>query len=55
MDFLLEKKLRKESPELHQLVKDNVFLLQKMLERFLPRFPDFTDHSILHSMDVLDY
>ena len=31
MDFLLEKKLRKESPELHQLVKDNVFLLQKMI------------------------
>lgn len=55
MDFLLERKLRKESPELHLCVKDSVFLLQRMLERFLPRFPDFTDHSILHSMDVLAY
>ncbi|WP_205948352.1 HD domain-containing protein, partial [Pyramidobacter sp. C12-8] len=26
-----------------------------MLESFLPRFPDFTDHTILHSMDVLEY
>lgn len=44
-----------EAPELHQRVRDSVFVLQGMLERFLPRFPDFTDHSILHSLDVLDY
>lgn len=54
-DYLLEKKLRDEAPELHQRVRDSVFVLQEMLERFLPRFPDFTDHSILHSLDVLDY
>ena len=54
-DFLLEKKLRDEAPDLHQRVKDSVFVLQGILERFLPRFPDFTDHSILHSLDVLDY
>ena len=54
-DFLLERKQINEAPELHQRVKDSVFVLQNMLEGFLPRFPDFTDHSILHSMDVLDY
>lgn len=54
-DYLLERKLQKEAPELHRRVKDSVFVLQNMLEAFLPRFPDFTDHSILHSMDVLDY
>ena len=54
-DFLLESKLMNEAPELHQRVRDSVFVLQGMLERFLPRFPDFTDHSILHSLDVLDY
>ena len=54
-DYYLERKLRAEAPALHQRVKDSVFVLQNMLESFLPRFPDFTDHSILHSMDVLDY
>lgn len=54
-DFLLERRLMNEAPELHQRVRDSVFVLQGMLERFLPRFPDFTDHSILHSLDVLDY
>ena len=54
-DFLLEKKLLAEAPELHKLVNESVFVLQNMLEAFLPRFPYFTDHSILHSMDVLDY
>ena len=54
-DYLLEKKLRAESPALHRLVSDSAFVLQGMLEKFLPRFPDFTDHSILHSLDVLDY
>ena len=54
-DYLLERKLREESPQLHQRVKDSVFVLQNMLERYLPRFPDYTDHSVLHSMDVLNY
>ena len=54
-DFFLERKLKDEAPELHQRVRDSVFMLQGMLESFLPRFPDFTDHSLLHSMDVLDY
>ena len=54
-DFLLEKKLMDEAPELHQRVKNSVFVLQNMLDAFLPRFPDYTDHSILHSLDVLNY
>ena len=37
------------------MTKDSATVLQKMLESFLPRFPDFTDHTILHSMDVLEY
>ena len=55
MEFLLERKLRDDAPELHQRVRDCTVTLQGMLEKFLPRFPDFTDHSILHSLDVLDY
>lgn len=55
VDYLLERRLRELSPELHQRTKDSVFVLQNMLESYLPRFPLFTDHSLLHSMDVLDF
>ena len=54
-DYLLESKLQKEDMGLHRRTKDSAAVLQKMLESFLPRFPDFTDHTILHSMDVLEY
>lgn len=54
-DYLLETKLRIENKGLHQRTKDSAVVLQKMLESFLPRFPDYTDHTILHSMDVLEY
>ena len=52
-EFLLETKLREESPDLHRRMKDSIFVLQKMLDSFYAWFPDFTDHSVLHSMDVL--
>ncbi len=54
-DYLLETKLKEENNDLHRRTKDSAVVLQKMLESFLPRFPDFTDHTILHSMDVLKY
>lgn len=54
-DFLLETKLQRENKILHRRTKDSAAVLQKMLESFLPRFPDYTDHTILHSMDVLEY
>lgn len=54
-DYLLETRLRVENENLHRRVKDSATVLQKMLESFLPRFPDFTDHTMLHSLDVLEY
>ncbi|MBQ7715044.1 MAG: hypothetical protein IJT70_04145, partial [Clostridia bacterium] len=54
-DYLLETKLREENRDLHRRTKDSAVVLQKMLESFLPRFPNYTDHTILHSMDVLEY
>ena len=54
-DYLLETKLKAENADLHRRTKDSAFVLQKMLESFLPRFPNFTDHTLLHSMDVLEY
>ena len=54
-DYLLETKLREENEGLHRRTKDSAVVLQKMLESFLPRFPYFTDHTLLHSMDVLEF
>ena len=52
-DFLLEKRLKEEAPDLHRRITDSTVVLQSILEFFLTWFPDFTDHSTLHSMDVL--
>ena len=52
-DFLLEKRLKEEAPDLHRRITDSTVVLQSILEFFLNWFPDFTDHSTLHSMDVL--
>ena len=54
-DYLLETKLREENETLHRNTRDSAVVLQKMLESFLPRFPNYTDHTMLHSMDVLEY
>ena len=43
-DFLLEKRLQNEAPDLHRRVTDSVSMLYTMLESFLSWFPDFTDH-----------
>ena len=54
-DFLLENRLRKLNPELHQRFTDTVVSIRKILFRFRKLFPEYTDHSGLHSMTVLDF
>ena len=53
--FALEHKLLREAPDLHQSFRDSLVSLRGMLESFFSWFPDFTDHTILHSMDVLAF
>lgn len=54
-DYLLEKRLMKLSPELHGRLESSIVALSGMLENFWSRFPTFTDHTMLHSLDVIDY
>ena len=54
-DYLLEKRLAELSPSLHGRVESSIVSLTDMLDSFRSRFPTFTDHTILHSLDVLDY
>jgi Na+-driven multidrug efflux pump/anti-sigma regulatory factor (Ser/Thr protein kinase) len=53
-DFLLEKRLRDLDRNLHQKFKDSVFASGKVLTRYRRLFPEYTDHSELHSMTVID-
>ena len=54
-DYQLERRLRDTSDDLQKRTTSSVFVLQAMLSAFLNRFPDFTDHSLLHSLDVLNF
>jgi Na+-driven multidrug efflux pump/anti-sigma regulatory factor (Ser/Thr protein kinase) len=53
-DFLLEKRLRDMDPDLHTRFRDIVFGVQRILSRYRLLFPEYTDHSELHSMTVVD-
>ena len=53
-DYLLEKTLKQLSPDLHKRFRDTVFAVQKILSRYRLLFPEYTDHSELHSLTVID-
>lgn len=54
-DFLCEKRLKKLNPHYHELVRNTVVLLSYTLEKYKTYFPSYTDHTILHSLNVLDF
>ena len=54
-DYMMENRLRKLDPELHRRFTDTVFGLQDTLFHFRALFPEFTDHSSLHSLTVIDF
>ena len=53
-DFMIEKRLRKLDPDLHRRFRDAVFVCQRILSNFRQLFPEYTDHSELHSLTVID-
>lgn len=54
-DFLMEKRLRDLDPLLHRRFTDTVFALQHTLSHFRRLFPAYTDHSELHSLNVINF
>lgn len=54
-DFLLERKLKEIDPGLHQRFSDTVFALQQILSNYKLIFPDFTDHTELHSLNIIEF
>ena len=50
----IERRLARLSPELHSRYRDCVVISQRMLTRYENYFPDFTDHTVLHTLDILE-
>ena len=53
-DFLLEIRLRELDPDLHRRFRDTAFVCVHMLSNYKHLFPEYTDHSELHSLTVID-
>lgn len=53
--FALEFRLRKLDRGLHTRFTDCVFALQKILSNYKLLFPEYTDHSNLHSLTVIQF
>ena len=54
-DFALERRLRELDCDLHQRFTDTVFALQHILSNYKLIFPDFTDHTELHSLNIIEF
>ena len=54
-DFAMERRLRELDPALHRRFSDAVFGLQHVLSNYKLLFPEFTDHTELHSLTVIDF
>ena len=54
-DFALERKLLELDPELHQCFTNTVFAMGRILSNYQLIFPDFTDHTELHSLNIIDF
>lgn len=53
-DYGIERRLSRLSPELHGRYRDCITVSQRMLSRYENTFPDFTDHTVLHTLEILD-
>ena len=54
LDYGIERRLAQLAPELHSRYRDCVVSAQRMLSRYENYFPDFTDHTVLHTLDILE-
>lgn len=54
-DYGVEMELAKLNTNLHQRYRNCVSVSQRMLTRYENYFPYFTDHTFLHTMNILDF
>lgn len=54
-DFAMERRLKELDPALHRRFSDAVFALQYNLSNYKLIFPEYTDHTNLHSLTVINF
>ena len=54
-DFSLERRLKELNENLHARFTSTVFALQQILSNYQLIFPNFTDHTELHSLNVIEF
>ena len=54
-DYAMERRLRELSPDLHRRFTAAVFALQYNLSNYKLLFPEYTDHTMLHALSVIDF
>ena len=54
-DFAMERRLLQLDAALHKRFTDAVFALQYNLSNYKLIFPEYTDHTILHSLNVINF
>lgn len=54
-DFALERRLQELSKDLHERFNSVVFSSPYILTKYKTLFPTFTDHSIIHSLNVIEF
>lgn len=54
-DYLLEQRLFQLDPQLHRRFTNTVSIMPLSLDSYRRLFPEYTDHSIFHSMNVLQF
>ncbi|MEF9939193.1 MAG: hypothetical protein RR768_03600 [Clostridium sp.] len=54
-DYRLERRLATLDSDLHRRYKDCVLTSQTMLTHYQRVFPTFTDHTVLHTLNVINY
>lgn len=54
-EFLCEKRLAKLNPGYNKIVQNVTVVLFNALEKYKLFFPDYTDHTVLHSLHVMEF
>ena len=55
VEFLCETRLKTLDPKLHTLFSNTAFVAFHMLENYANFFPDYTDHAVTHSLQVIRF
>ena len=54
-DFILERRLKELDSNLHARFTNTVFALQQILSNYQLIFPNFTDHTELHTLNIIEF